>query len=443
MQLRKAERQQAKLIVWLSAPSGAGKTYSALKLAHWMVGDWSKIVLIDTENGSGDLYSHLWDYNILPLEAPYSPERFIEAITECENAWMELIIIDSTTHEWEWKWWCLEINEATARSKFKGNTWSAWSDTGARHQKFIEKITGAKCHIITTVRNKTETAQIDWKIKKLGTKEIQREWFEYELTINFNIERDWHTAMASKDRTGLFIDRDPFIITEEIGKELIEWNKSGVKIKSFDEISTELFEEFYQKLWECKNIEELWNVFKSIHFRKDKFTEWNYAELISLKDDMKASLSSIEEKSDFVKEQEEAIENKKTAKKEKEEKKTDEIMEKQKTAHETIVEDPKFKQAFWENEELENNEIAKFSKKEVEVEAEYEEENIEDIESKELLSEKQLKDKRSILRVQYQTVVQMLKNDPENQDALARKDEKHAEIMKINEELVARWFDKN
>src|SRR5690606_24180959 len=90
---------------------------------------WDKIAIIDTENGSADFYSNLGDYNVFSLSAPFSPERYIEAIEACEKAGMEVIIIDSVTHEWEGKGGCLEINDQIAQTKFKGNTWSAWSHT--------------------------------------------------------------------------------------------------------------------------------------------------------------------------------------------------------------------------------------------------------------------------------------------------------------------------
>lgn len=230
MQIRKSQRQQAKLRIGLSWPSGSGKTYSALKMAKWLSSWWDKVVLIDTENGSGDLYSHLWGYMVLSLEAPFTPERYIEAIKACENAGAEVIVIDSTTHEWDWPGGCLEANDKTATTKFKWNTWSAWSITTPRHQAFIEAIITSSCHIITTARSKTETVQVEENgrkvVKKLGMKDIQREWFEYELTLSFNIDRSWHLATASKDRTGLFIDKDPFVIWEETGKEIFDWNES-------------------------------------------------------------------------------------------------------------------------------------------------------------------------------------------------------------------------
>lgn len=227
--LRRAQKQKAKLRIGLSGPSGSGKTYSALRLALGMC-PAEKICVIDTENGSADLYDHLGAYNVIPLEAPYGPERYIEAIEAAEDAGMEVIIIDSVTHEWDGKGGCLEINDKLAQAKFKGNTWGAWSQTTPRHQRFIEKITTSRCHIITTARAKTETIQTeDKKVKKVGMKEIQREGFEYELTVNFTLDRDGHYTLASKDRTGIFIDLDPFVITEETGKILADWANRGIE----------------------------------------------------------------------------------------------------------------------------------------------------------------------------------------------------------------------
>lgn len=231
IQLRKAERSQAKLRIGVSAPSGGGKTYSALLMASGMT-DWNKIAVIDTENGRGDIYSDLGDYNIITLEAPFSPERYIEAIKSCEEAGMEVIIIDSISHEWEGQGGCLEINEALANAKYRGNTWSAWNETTPRHRKFIEAIISSTAHVITTVRNKVDTIMTeDKKVKKVGIKEITREGFEYEITVNFNIDRDTHKALPSKDNTRLFEGKDPFIITAETGKALIDWMKSGKKVK--------------------------------------------------------------------------------------------------------------------------------------------------------------------------------------------------------------------
>lgn len=239
MQLRQASRRKTKLRVGLSGPSGSGKTYSALLMARGLTDSWDKVALIDTENGSGEMYSNLGDYLVLTLNPPYSPERYIEALKACEAASVEVIVIDSMTHEWDGEGGALQINEALAHAQFKGNTWAAWSKTTPRHQAFINKILGSNCHIITTVRAKTETIQADGgKIKKIGMKEIQRDGYEYELTLNFNIDRETHYATASKDRTGLFEGADPFIIDQKTGETLLKWASEG--LQSFRDIISEL-----------------------------------------------------------------------------------------------------------------------------------------------------------------------------------------------------------
>ena len=226
MQLKKATRKQVKLRLNISAPSGAGKTYSALRMAKGLCNDWSKVAVIDTENGSASLYSHLGDYNTIDLSPPFTPEKYIEAINTCVAAGMEVIIIDSSTHEWS----CLiEENELLAQSKFRGNTWSAWSNTTPRHDSFINAVLHCPTNVITCTRSKMETVMgDDKKVKKVGMKDVQREGWEYELTVSLNIDRDTHLAIPSKDRTNLFEGKNPFLITEETGQLIAEWCNSGV-----------------------------------------------------------------------------------------------------------------------------------------------------------------------------------------------------------------------
>ena len=68
----------------------------------------------------------------------------------------------------------------------------------------------------------------DKKVKKVGMKDVQREGWEYELTVSLNIDRDTHLAIPSKDRTNLFEGKNPFLITEETGQLIAEWCNSGV-----------------------------------------------------------------------------------------------------------------------------------------------------------------------------------------------------------------------
>lgn len=227
MELKRAQKKTVKLKLGMSGASGFGKTYSALLMAYGITGDWSKVAVIDTENDSASLYSDLGEYNSLSLTAPYSPERYIEAISTCVNAGMECVIIDSISHEWEGKGGCLEICESL------GGRFADWAKVTPRHNAFIQAILTANCHVITTVRRKQDYDMIKndkGKIEpvKVGLKEVTRDGFEYELTVNFEIINEKHLAKASKDRTSLFANAPEHVITVDTGKKLIEWANNGI-----------------------------------------------------------------------------------------------------------------------------------------------------------------------------------------------------------------------
>lgn len=224
----KATRQQARLRLGITGPSGSGKTYSALLLAKGIGG---KIACIDTEQGSASLYAHLCDFDTLNLEPPYRPERFIEAVRSAEAAGYNVLVIDSITHEWSGSGGCLELVDEVSKAKFRGNNWSAWSEVTPRHRAFLDSVLHSKMHVIVTLRSKTETAQVEdggrKKVVKLGMKSEQRDGFEYELTTVLDLSHDGHFATASKDRSGLFSDKDPERITTATGQRLLAWLNSG------------------------------------------------------------------------------------------------------------------------------------------------------------------------------------------------------------------------
>jgi hypothetical protein len=255
MQLRKATRTKAKIRLGLSAVSGGGKTYSALQIAKGIAGEWGKVAIIDTENGSADLYSHLGDYNVISLSAPYTPERYIDAIKSCESAGMEVIIIDSITHEWDGKGGCLEILEQL------GGKYQDWKNVTPRHQNFIDAILQSKCHVITTVRRKQDydmsrDSNGKVKVEKAGLKEVTREGFEYELTANIELDIK-HNATASKDRTGLFMGKPSFVPSEETGKLIKEWCETGEEAPKLSA------ESIIAKLEMCNSIDEIGMLFNN------------------------------------------------------------------------------------------------------------------------------------------------------------------------------------
>ena len=242
MQLRQSARKKAKIKMALASPSGAGKTMSAILLAQGLTeNNFSKVAIIDTENGSADLYAHLGEYNVLSLTPPFKPEKYIEAIDVCIKAGMEVIIIDSISHCWDY---LLEHH-----SSMPGNSFTNWGKITPMQNKFINKILQSDAHFIATMRTKQDYVlnQKNGKYvpEKVGLKAIQRDGVDYEFTVVFDININ-HQAKASKDRTGLFTDKPEFVITTGTGKRIKDWCNSG---SDLDEIK--------KQIRNCQTVEQL------------------------------------------------------------------------------------------------------------------------------------------------------------------------------------------
>jgi len=234
MNLQQAERKQAKIKMGLMGPAGSGKTYSSLLIAFGMVKDWSKIAVIDTENHSADLYAHLGGFNVLALDKPFAPERYIEAIEICEKAGMQVVVIDSISHEWEGPGGILDIHGA-----MMGNSFTNWAKVTPRHNDFVQKILQSPCHIIATIRSKQDyvLSEKNGKIvpEKVGLKGVTREGLDYEFTLVFDVDIK-HQATASKDRTNLFMDKPQFLITDKTGEMIKSWYESGKSLEAVKEM---------------------------------------------------------------------------------------------------------------------------------------------------------------------------------------------------------------
>jgi len=248
MHLQKASRKKAKIKMGLQGPSGSGKTIGSLLTAFGLCGVWDKVAIVDTENHSAELYAHLGTYNVLALNGPYTPEKYIQAIELCEKAGMEVIIIDSVTHEWE--------NLLEYHSSLQGNSFTNWNKITPRHNYFVQKILQSPCHIISTVRTKQDYVLQEKNGKmipeKVGLKSVQRDGLDYEMTLVFDLDMKNH-ATASKDRTGLFFGKPEHKLSVETGKLIKDWCNSGEDI-SVDDISL--------RINDCKSIQELLELYK-------------------------------------------------------------------------------------------------------------------------------------------------------------------------------------
>lgn len=229
--IKKAVRSHAKMRIGISGTAGSGKTWSSLLIAKGL-SKTGKIGLIDTENGSGSLYSHLCDYDLIELKAPYLISDYIGALDAFIAEGYEVVIIDSLTHAWAGVGGLLDKHAAvTAASKDK-NSYNAWRLITPEHNSLVDKMLSAPLHIIATMRSKTEyvsekNEQGKNTYRKVGLAPIQRDGMEYEFTLMLDIDQDSHYARASKDRTSLF-DGIAFLPDQSTGEKIKKWAEMGL-----------------------------------------------------------------------------------------------------------------------------------------------------------------------------------------------------------------------
>ena len=179
-EIRKAQRQGARLLIQLSGVSGSGKTYTALQLAYGLAGNNAdKVLMIDTENRRGSLYANALPqpFNIIDFYAPFSPGRYIEAIDAACQAGAEVIVIDSVTHEWESEGGCEWIANQTR--------FPDWKRAKAEHKRFMTYMLQSPAHIIACTRAREKVDFSDPKNPRpLGIQPIQEKNFSYEATVS-------------------------------------------------------------------------------------------------------------------------------------------------------------------------------------------------------------------------------------------------------------------
>lgn len=258
---KKATIKEAKLRLALYGTAGSGKTYSSLAIATGMAKKFkTRIALIDSERGSASKYADRFDFYVLELEDK-DVGSYIKAIDLAEKEGFGILIIDSLSHAWTE---LLEYVDLITRTKYRGNSWSAWGEVTPLYKSLIETILNYNGHTIVTLRTKTEWAvekdENTGKIKpiRVGTAPEFRSGVEYEFDMLGELSIDHH-LFISKDRSGKFQDR---IIKEpgpEFGEEIADWILEGGVKKKGEEMTmedkfNELGSEIYGEQWEQRKL---------------------------------------------------------------------------------------------------------------------------------------------------------------------------------------------
>jgi hypothetical protein len=247
MGFKKAIREDIFVKVCVIAPSGGGKSFSALRMATGLTqslstktGKEERIAYIGTEGSRDKYYANEFDYDLLQLKNDFSPEQYIDALEDALDSGYKVIVIDSVSHEWVGKNGCLEIH-----SKMAGNSYTNWNKVTPRHNKLMDLILDSEAHIIVTVRGKDKYVMEEVNGKQVVTKlnlgYQQRDDIEYLFTLSLNVDKDNHTFTSLKDNTHLFENRNDVLI-EKDGEKLLEWASNGdikAKIQELEKVKEE------------------------------------------------------------------------------------------------------------------------------------------------------------------------------------------------------------
>ena len=276
MSFKKAVKSQAKLRAAMFGPSGAGKTYSALSIATGM---GNKIALIDSERSTASKYADRFEFDQVDLETK-SIDEYVQYIKLAATNGYDVLIIDSLTHAWQA---LLESVEKLAQAKYKGNTWSAWSEGTPEQRKLVDAIVSYPGHVIATMRSKTEwqtttndrgkTAPV-----RVGLAPEQGKGIEYEFDILFEISPE-HLAHIIKDRSGKFQDQIIGKPGKEFGQQLVAWLNEGVAAPA------KISEQQYKEV-----MTEIGNILDSEDFGKRIFSP---EEKNALREKIKARLAEL------------------------------------------------------------------------------------------------------------------------------------------------------
>ncbi|HEX9992485.1 MAG TPA: AAA family ATPase [Acidimicrobiales bacterium] len=199
---RPAVRKGQRARVALAGPAGAGKTWTALEVAKVLGG---RVVQIDTERGSGSLYSDRFDYETVDWLPPYDPRELGQAVVELGGSY-DVVLVDSLSHFWMGEGGTLDVVDAAA-ARSRGNSYAGWKEGTPAQNDMVAGLLASDAHVIVTMRSKVEyILETDAKGKqvprRIGMAPVQRDGIEYEFTVTADLDHE-HTLVVAKTRCDL------------------------------------------------------------------------------------------------------------------------------------------------------------------------------------------------------------------------------------------------
>ncbi len=257
-----ARREHVPLLIGLMAPSGGGKTFSALELAtgiQQVVG--GDIYGIDTEARRMLHYADKFKFKHLDFKPPFGSLDYLEAIRFCVREGAKTVIIDSATHEHVGEGGYLERAEAKI-NRLAGDDYKkreamkmlGWAEVGPLRTRMLEGIKQLDANLIFCFRAKEKSKPVKkegkTEVVAMGFMPIAGEELIYEMTVNClllpkaNGVPTWRSdhigermmmKLPEQFRT-IFEPETP--LSADIGRKLAEWAKGGEPAKAASKVYT-------------------------------------------------------------------------------------------------------------------------------------------------------------------------------------------------------------
>src|SRR5487761_2533304 len=240
---RPAVRENVGLLIGLIAPSGGGKTYTAMRLATGIAGD-KRFCVIDTEAGRAKHYADgQFAFDHGDLKPPFTPDAYAEAIHAADVAGYPVIVVDSTSHEWSGDGGILDMQEAEFQRMGGRDSakLASWIKPKMAHKAMVQKLLQIRAHLILcfraeekvdVTRDENGKMKIVPKVSLTGIGGWQPIWeksLPFELTVSLLLTPDApgvpKPIKLQEQHRPLFPLDKP--ITEESGRKIAEWAKGG------------------------------------------------------------------------------------------------------------------------------------------------------------------------------------------------------------------------
>lgn len=267
LEIKKAVRRALPLQIAFVGPTNSGKTLSALLFSAGLVGPNEKIAVIDTEHGRASLYADNrrvlqalpQGFDVLELDAPYHPKRFIEAIDKAESAGYKVCIIDSSSDSWDGQGGCSDIAEGMK---------NMWNLAKLWNKRLMTRIALSDMHIICCLKAQEKTKIVEVPDSKnpgktkqeyigLGMQPICEKNFFYPMLLAFSCDPVTHVSTPTKCHDDLAeFFKTPRLTTKADGEKVRLWNEGGQKLGPHEQIvkraedAAEQGIGKYQEFWE-------------------------------------------------------------------------------------------------------------------------------------------------------------------------------------------------